>query len=232
MSAASKATGAKRVAKKEEAVAAAPAPAAAAPAKEVKKAEKKVAAAAPAAAAPAPAPVVAAPVASAVAAAAPVEAAPTTSLAQDIEAVMSSLQVARDSLAKQQKALQALLKRAARELKEAGKRRRRNKRSEESGEAKEKRPTIFTTQVTLKDDLAHFLGKPKGSQMTPTEAFKAVKSYIDSHKLKNEEKGQGHNIYPDAAMRKALGIKEGESVTYRNIQTYLYKQYVLPAKKA
>lgn len=231
MSAASKATGAKRVAKKEEAAVAA-APAAAAPAKEVKKAEKKVAAvAAPAAAAPAPAPVVAAPVASAVAAA-PVEAAPTTSLAQDIEAVMSSLQVARDSLAKQQKALQALLKRAARELKEAGKRRRRNKRSEESGEAKEKRPTIFTTQVTLKDDLAHFLGKPKGSQMTPTEAFKAVKSYIDSHKLKNEEKGQGHNIYPDVAMRKALGIKEGESVTYRNIQTYLYKQYVLPAKKA
>jgi hypothetical protein len=67
--------------------------------------------------------------------------------------------------------------------------------------------------------------------MTPAEVSKAVKVYIDSHKLKNEEKGQGHTIYPDAAMRKALGIKEGESVTYRNIQSYLYKLYVLPEKK-
>jgi hypothetical protein len=27
------------------------------------------------------------------------------------------------------------------------------------------------------------------------------------------------------------GVKEGEALTYRNIQTYLYKLYVLPEKK-
>jgi len=32
-------------------------------------------------------------------------------------------------------------------------------------------------------------------------------------------------------MRKVLGVKDGESVTYRNIQSYLYKLYVLPEKK-
>ena len=230
MSAAAAKTSAKRVAKKEESVAApaavaTPAPAAAAPAKK----EKKVAAAAPAAAAPAPAPVAAAPVASAVSA--PAEAAaPTTTLAQDIEAQIAAVQSVRDGASKMLKSLQALQKRVARELKEAG-RRRRHRRSAEGGEAREKRPTIFTTPVTLKDELAHFLGKSKGTQMTPAEVSKAVKVYIDSHKLKNEEKGQGHTIYPDAAMRKALGIKEGESVTYRNIQSYLYKLYVLPEKK-
>jgi hypothetical protein len=32
-------------------------------------------------------------------------------------------------------------------------------------------------------------------------------------------------------MRKVLGVKEGEQVTYRNIQSYLYKLYLLPEKK-
>ena len=227
MSAATKATGAKRVAKKEETVAAAPAAAAAAPAKESKKAEKKAVAKEVAVVAPvaAPAP---APVASAVA----IEATgPTTTVAQDIEAMIASVQAVRDGASKQLKALQALQKRVARELKEAGRKRRRNKKTED-GEVKEKRPSIFTTPVTLKDDLASFLGKSKGSQMAPADVSKAIGEYIESHKLKNQEKGKGHTIYPDAAMRKALGIKEGEAVTYRNIQGYLYKQYVLPAKKA
>lgn len=229
MSAATKATGAKRVAKKEEkkeeVVAA---PAAAAPAKESKKAEKK--AVAKEVAAPAPAPVAAAPVASAVAVAAEA-AGPSTTLAQDIEAMITATQAVRDGASKQLKALQALQKRVARELKEAGRKRRRNRKAED-GEVKEKRPSIFTTPVTLKDDLATFLGKSKGSQMAPADVSKAIGEYIETHKLKNQEKGKGHTIYPDAAMRKALGIKEGEAVTYRNIQGYLYKQYVLPAKKA
>jgi hypothetical protein len=33
-------------------------------------------------------------------------------------------------------------------------------------------------------------------------------------------------------MRKVLGVKEGEPLTYRNIQTYLYKLYDLPKKAA
>ena len=230
MSAATKASGAKRVAKKEEKkeeVVAAPA-AVAAPAK---KAEKK--AAAPAKkeeVVAAAAPVAAAPVASAVAVVAEA-AGPSTTLAQDIEALISATQAVRDGASKQLKSLQALQKRVARELKEAGRKRRRNKKAED-GEVKEKRPSIFTTPVTLKDDLAVFLGKSKGSQMAPADVSKAIGEYIETHKLKNQEKGKGHTIYPDAAMRKALGIKEGEAVTYRNIQGYLYKQYVLPAKKA
>jgi len=225
----------KKVAKKTETVAAvntvvaAPAPVASAPAK---KASKKEAAAA------VPAPVVATviapaePIATASAIAAPaVNAEPSTTLAQDIEALTAQLQSVRDAAVTGLKALGKLQKRAAKELKEAGRRRRHRKAAPADGSAPvAKRPTIFTTPVTLRDGLCSFLGKPNGSQMTPADVTRAFSAYVDSHKLKDAEKG--HTIHPDAAMRNVLGVKEGEPLTYRNIQTYLYKLYDLPKKAA
>jgi len=188
-----------------------------------KAAAPKAAAAAPAAAAP----VAAAPVASAVAATeAPVE---TKTVDQEISALITTFQAQRDQAVSAIKTLQRLQKRVAKEVKEAGRRRRRVKAADENGVPKEKRPTIFTTPVTLKDELCVFLGKAKGSQMTPADVTRAVSAYVDSHKLKDAEKG--HTIHPDAAMRKVLGVKDGEVLTYRNVQSFLYKLYVLPEKK-
>lgn len=206
----------------------APTPAAAAPAKKEKVAKK--------AAESAPAPVTAAavvapvepPAASAVAAAA-ANAEPVTTVSQDIEALTTQLQSVRDAAISGLKALSKLSKRVAREVKEAGRRRRRNKVAPVEGAAPvAKRPTIFTTPVTLRDSLCAFLGKPKGSQMTPADVTKAFSTYVESHKLKDAEKG--HTIHPDEPMRKVLGVKEGEPLTYRNIQTYLYKLYDLPKR--
>ena len=229
----------KKVAKKESPAAApaapapapvAPAPVAAAPAKKekaVKKAAEAVAAPAAPVAAPAP---VESPAASAVAAAAAATE-PVTTVSQDIEALTAQLQSVRDAAISGLKALSKLSKRVAREVKEAGRRRRRNKAAPVEGAAPvAKRPTIFTTPVTLRDSLCAFLGKPKGSQMTPADVTKAFSTYVESHKLKDAEKG--HTIHPDAAMRNVLGVKEGEPLTYRNIQTYLYKLYDLPKKAA
>ena len=233
MSSAAKPTAVKRVAKKESpaaAAAAAPAPVAvaspaAAPAVAPK--EKK-AKASPAAAAPVAAPAAEAPAASAIAA--PVAAVePTTTVTQDIESLTAQLQSVRDAAISGLKALTKLSKRVAREVKEAGRRRRVRKAAPVEGAAPvAKRPTIFTTPVTLRDSLCSFLGKPNGSQMTPADVTRAFSAYVDSHKLKDAEKG--HTIHPDAPMRKVLGVKEGEALTYRNIQTYLYKLYDLPKK--
>ena len=168
-----------------------------------------------------------APVATAVVeAAAPVE---TKTVEQEIAALVSLHQNLRDQAVGAIKTLQRLQKRVAKEVKEAGRRRRRSKKESEDGVVKEKRPTIFTTPVTLKDELCSFLGKAKGSQMTPADVTRAFSAYVDSHKLKDAEKG--HTIHPDAAMRKVLGVLENELLTYRNIQSYLYKLYVLPEKK-
>ncbi len=213
---------AKKVTKKSDApVAEVAAPVAAAPA--AKKAASKPVAAAAAVAAP----VAVAPVASAVAVEAP--AVETKTVDQEISALIAVFQSQRDQSVAAIKSLQKLQKRVSKEVKEAGRRRRRAKKEDENGVPKEKRPTIFTTPVTLKDDLCGFLNKAKGSQMTPADVTRAFSAYVDSNKLKDAEKG--HTIHPDAAMRKVLGVKDGETLTYRNIQSYLYKLYVLPEKK-
>ncbi len=215
----------KRVQKKsDETVAPAPvavaAPAAAAPAASKKKA------AAPAVAAAAPV-VVATPVASEVADAPKVE---VKSVDEQLKELVDLFQKLREQSTNAVKTLQKLQKQVAKELKEAGRRRRRVSKDAADGSVKEKRPTIFTTPVTLRDPLCAFLGLPNGSQKTPADVTRAFSTYVESHKLKDAEKG--HTIHPDAAMRKVLGVKEGEQVTYRNIQSYLYKLYVLPEKKA
>lgn len=212
------ATGAKRVSKKTDA------PAAATPVAAVPAADKAAKKSKPAVAAT---PVAAAPVVSAVAAETP--APEVRSVEQEIASLIASHQKIRDEAVSNIKTLQRLQKRVAKEVKEAGRRRRRSKREGEDGAPKEKRPTIFTTPVTLKDELCSFLGKSKGTQMTPADVTRAFSAYVDSHKLKDAEKG--HTIHPDSAMRKVLGVKEGETLTYRNIQSYLYKLYVLPEKK-
>ena len=207
---------AKRVSKKSDApAAAAPVAAAAAVEKSSKKGSKPAAA------------VAAAPVATAVAAEA--VAVEQKTVEQEIAALIATHQKIRDESVGAIKTLQRLQKRVAKEVKEAARRRRRSKKEGEDGAPKEKRPTIFTTPVTLKDELCSFLGKAKGSQMTPADVTRAFSAYVDSHKLKDAEKG--HTIHPDAAMRKVLSVKDGEALTYRNIQSYLYKLYVLPEKK-
>ena len=218
----------KKVAKKEAAApeVSAPAPVAAAPAKEPKAKKEKAAPAPVPVAAPAP---VAAPEASAVEAAA---AGPSTTVQQDIDALVAQLQSVRDAAVNGLKALQKLSKRVAREVKEASRRRRRQRKTEGSEGEGSKRPTIFKTPVTLKKELCSFLGKADGTQMTPADVTKAFSAYVESHKLKNAEKGQGHTIHPDAPMRKLFGLKDGETVSYRNVQAHLYKLYILPEKKA
>ena len=238
----------KRVAKKESAPAPAPTPApapvavaavvAAAPAKKEKKAKAEPASASAStspAASSAPVPAKAAAKttaepaeASAVSApAANVE--PTSTVAEDIESLVAQLQSVRDAAVSGLKALGRLQKRVAKDLKEAGRRRRRNRSVPAEGAAPvAKRPTIFTTPVTLRDSLCAFLGKANGSQMTPADVTKAFSAYIESHKLKDAVKG--HTIHPDEAMRKVLSIKADEVLTYRNIQTHLYKLYDLPKK--
>lgn len=225
----------KKVAKKETvaeaAVPVATPVAAAAPVKEVKAKKEKAIAAPVASAAPVATPIAsAAPEASAVEVAA---AGPTTTVQQDIDTLISQFQTVRDAAVNGIKSLQKLSKRVSREVKEAGRRRRRQRKSENSdGTEVSKRPTIFKTPVTLKKELCSFLGKTDGTQMTPADVTKAFSAYVEAHKLKNTEKGQGHTIHPDAAMRKLFSLKDGETVSYRNVQAHLYKLYNLPEKKS
>ena len=206
------------VAKKADVTVTVTAPAPVASATEVKaKAAPKAKAPAKAEAAPvAAAPVVAAPEAQAVAAAP----AAVKSVSEEIAALNKKINDARETLREAAVALKTIEKRHNQEIKEAKKRRRVKK--EVDGEAKAApKPSVFTTPVLLKDTLASFLGKPKGHMMSPADVTRAVKVYIDEHKLKGEK----HEIHPDARMCEVLGLKAGETLTYKNIQKYLYQLY-------
>ena len=215
-----KPTAAKRVAKKSDA----------APAATIATVEVKVAAAAPAKkvaatkAAKVEAVVAAAPVA---AAAVPVASAPVTvrSVTEEIADLTKELNDVKESLRKSLTALKTIEKRHGQELKEARKRRKAKKETVD-GEVKPARPSVFTTPILLKDSLAVFLGKTKGTKMSPADVTRAIKVYIDEHKLK----GDKHEIRPDVRMCEVLGIKAGETLTYKNIQKYLYQQYVREPK--
>jgi chromatin remodeling complex protein RSC6 len=212
-------TGPKRVAKKTDVAVTVTTTAAAAAPVAVTKAPKKAAAKAE----------VAAPVAVATTAVAPEAQAVSTpvvvkSVSEEIAALNKEINDARETLRKAAVALKTIEKRHGQELKEARKRRKQTKLAD--GEVKVARPSVFTTPVLLKDTFAVFLGKPKGTMMSPADVTKAIKIYIDEHKLKGEK----HAIHPDARMCEVLGVKAGDTLTYKNIQKYLYQLYIKEAK--
>jgi chromatin remodeling complex protein RSC6 len=212
---------AKTVTKKEKAAPAAPAPAApAAPAPAAPAAEKKAPkakAAKEAAPAPAaPAPVVAAPVV-----AAPAEAeAPVASVQDDVKAMLTQANTVRETVGALVAELKRLEKRVARLQKEADKRKRRVKKVEGDGSAPRK-PSIFETPTALSPELCSFLGVAAGSKDSRSNVTRAITKYVKENNLKNK-----HNITPDAKLKGLLGVPEGETLTYFNLQRYLNRHYL------
>ncbi len=209
-------TAAKRVAKKTETPApvAAPAPApvavaAAAPAKAVKAKKEKVVAAA-----------VAAPVASEVTAPA-TEAAPQRSVSEEIADLVAEFTKIRDVAGKAITALKKLDKRVAKDIKEARKRRKGKKTEEAGASDKPKKPNVFQNPNPISNALCDFFGSAHGSMMSRAEVTSEIAAYIKRNSLQNK-----HEIKPDAKLTALLGLKEGDKLTYFNIQKYLNSHYL------
>ena len=227
----------KKVAKAVEAVVAPVVVAAPAPAKAAKAAKATTAAApAPVAAAPSPAPsakaskaAVAAPVAApapvatgVAAAAVDGEAAPMVSVQDDVKAMLVQANTVRETVGALVAELKRLEKRVARLQKEADKRRRRSKKAPVEGEeVKPRKPSIFELPTPLSDDLCGFLVVSKGSKEIRSNVTKAITTYVKENNLKNK-----HNITPDAKLKALLGVKDGEVLTYFNLQRYLNRHYL------
>lgn len=214
------ATKAKKVVSKKVEEVAAPAPVVAAPAAAAV-AKAKAAPAAKKAAAPVAAPVVA-PVAAPVVAA-PVEAAEaaTASVQDDVKAMLTQANTVRETVGALVAELKRLEKRVARLQKEADKRRRRSKKPVEGEEVKPRKPSIFELPTPLSNDLCSFLGRANGSLESRSNVTKAITTYVKAHELKEK-----HTIKPDAKLKALLGVKDGEVLTYFNLQRYLNPHYL------
>jgi chromatin remodeling complex protein RSC6 len=210
----------KKVTKKEETapVVAAPAPVAAAtpatPATPAKKSTKKTEAA-PVAAAPVatPTPVVAAPVETTETA--------VVSVQDDVKSMLTQANTVRETVGALVSELKRLEKRVAKLQKEADKRRRKSKKPVEGEEVKPRKLSIFEVPTGLSNDLCSFLGRANGSKESRSNVTKAITSYVKEHNLKDK-----HNITPDAKLNSLLGVKDGEVLTYFNLQKYLNHHYL------
>jgi len=174
------------------------APVAAAPAK---KASKKQAA-------PAPATEV---VVSTEAAAAPSEAQAVTS---DYTEFMTKLQQVSSLLSALKSEFRLLEKKAVRELRTANKANAKRKRKTGN-----RSPSGFVKPTLISTELATFLNKPAGSEMARTEVTREINEYIRSHSL--QDKTNGRKINADASLMALLKLKEGDELTYFNLQRYM-----------
>ncbi len=80
-------------------------------------------------------------------------------------------------------------------------------------------PSGFVKPTLISNELADFLGKPKGSEMARTEVTREINTYIRAHSL--QDKDNGRKIIPDTKLKGLLKIKKGEELTYFNLQKYM-----------
>ncbi len=184
-------------------------------------AAKKAAAPAAAPVVQSTAPVVAAPANSVVAAPAETSEAPVVSVQDDVKAMLVQAAAVRETTGALVAELKRLEKRVAKLQKEADKRRRKSKKPVEGEEVKPRKPSIFELPTPLSNDLCSFLALSNGSKESRSNVTKAITTYVKLHNLKNK-----HTITPDAKLKSLLGVKDGEVLTYFNLQRYLNPHYL------
>ena len=180
-----------------------------------KKAAKKATPAASETVAAAPVATAAASVAVTDATAAP---AAEATLADELKAVQDQLTAIRDAANSALAALKRVGKRAAQEIKEARKNRRAKREASADGEPR--KPSNFEKPVPISDELSAFLGGGKNNQMSRSAVNAAIHKYLNENSLRTK-----HDIAPNAALKKLLGVDDSVKLTIFNMQTYLGKHY-------
>jgi chromatin remodeling complex protein RSC6 len=91
------------------------------------------------------------------------------------------------------------------------------------GEGTKRSPSGFAKPTKLSDELCDFLGVTKGSSMARTIVTKHINEYIKKNNL--QDAADKRHIIPDAKLKNILSIKEGDKLTYFNLQTYIKQHF-------
>jgi chromatin remodeling complex protein RSC6 len=76
----------------------------------------------------------------------------------------------------------------------------------------------------ITDELASFMGLPPKSQQSQTEVTKFISTYVKNHKC--FDPNFKRRIVPDAKLTKLLRVKDGQEVTYLNLQSFLKVHFI------
>jgi chromatin remodeling complex protein RSC6 len=82
----------------------------------------------------------------------------------------------------------------------------------------------------ITDELATFMGLPAKSQRSQTDVTKFISTYVKEHKC--FDPSFKRRIIPDAKLGKLLRVKDGQEVTYLNLQSFLKVHFIKTEVKA
>lgn len=88
----------------------------------------------------------------------------------------------------------------------------------------------FLKMRPLTDELCSFMGLPAKSQRSQTDVTKFVSTYVKAHNC--FDPNFKRRIIPDTKLGKLLRVKDGQEVTYLNLQSFLKVHFVKPAVSA
>jgi chromatin remodeling complex protein RSC6 len=190
-----------------------------------KKAAKKAAKSSPVTQVVEPAPVTVTPVVEEPVKVEAAEPNPADELGAAFSDFMTKMTALRQQMAGLVTEFRVLQKRTERELKAAQKAGQKRKRK-----ATNRAPSGFVKPTLISDQLADFLGKPKGSQCARTDVTREINAYIRAHKLQDPENGR--KINPDTKLKKLLALKPSDELTYFNLQRYMSPHFQKAADAA
>uniref|UniRef100_A0A6C0HFY2 DM2 domain-containing protein n=1 Tax=viral metagenome TaxID=1070528 RepID=A0A6C0HFY2_9ZZZZ len=86
-----------------------------------------------------------------------------------------------------------------------------------------RKPSGFAKPSHITNELCLFMKLPENTEVARTEVTQYVIKYIRDHNLQHTDNRK--IIMPDEALKQLLDIKEGDEVTYFNIQKYMNKHF-------
>jgi len=119
-----------------------------------------------------------------------------------------------------------LRKRVTTEMNEARKNQRRKKTRNDDPNRPKRPPSGFAKPSKLSSDLCKFLGRPEGSELARTEVTKEITKYIREENL--QDPTYKRRILCDKKLGDLLLIKDGDEVTYFNLQSFMKPHFPKP----
>ena len=169
----------------------------------------------------------------------PVPASAPVADSRTADAILSGLQEALKSLGSdvttRVRALVADAVAAAKTLKREARDSKRRVRKDPATMTPEERATwearrannAFLKLRPITDELATFMGVPAKSQKSQTDVTKFVSQYVKTHGC--FDPSFKRRIVPDAKLGKLLRAKDGQEITYLNLQSFLKVHFLKPA---
>ena len=143
-------------------------------------------------------------------------------LGKQFEGVLTTLGMFRQSITALQSQIRILEKQVRKEMKSLRKEASRNKAKGN------RKPSGFAKPSVVTPELCKFMGKDVGTEIARTEVTQYLIQYIKDNELQFADNKK--IIVPDDTLKSLLGVKEGDEVTYFNLQRLMNQHFVKKSK--